>query len=256
MTKIRRPRPIPWYIIWFIIFLFFTASVLSLFFSIPLFRIKYIQVEGTRILSSQKIKEKIDIKIGENIIFADYSEVKALFSGITQIKDYGIYRKFPNTIVIKILERKPAAVLISQGESMVVDLEGYILKVASGLPRSKTEKLVQIENISELPVIRGFTKNMIGKDVMLPATTSRMIMDSIGSLEKFLEPSSLQLELKGEDGVILLVQDILKVKLGDRRRIKEKIVVLKSLLPAIQGKWDDIEYVDIRYPESPVIVYK
>ena len=256
MPKKRRSRSLRWYIIWFIIFFFLAASVLSLFFSLPLFRIKNIKIIGTNILSGERIRDNIDIKTGENIFFADYSKAKILLSGISQIEDYGIYRRFPNTVLVKIIERTPAVVLISRNETIIIDLHGNILKVSGGPPRTKYEKWVLIENISERPVVRGFTKEMIGAASILPGETSKMILDSIGSLEKFLDPSILQLELKGEDKITLLVQDILTVRLGDQKKIKDKIVVLKSILSTIQDKWDKIKYVDIRYPENPVIVYK
>ncbi len=256
MSQRRRQRPFRWYIIWFIIFFFLAASILSLLFSIPIFRIKNIEVVGTKILSKEKIGNKVQIKIGENIFFADYSKAKALLSEISQIRDYGIYRKFPSTVLIKIIERSPCVVLISKKETMIVDFEGNILKVTSGTPRTKYEDWVMLENISDLPVVRGLSAEMIGKGAKLPALTSKMILDSVGSLEKFLGSSSLQLELKGEDKIVLLVQDILTVRLGDRKRMQDKIAVLQSVLPEVQGKWDKIKYVDVRYPENPVIVYK
>jgi cell division septal protein FtsQ len=66
----------------------------------------------------------------------------------------------------------------------------------------------------------------------------------------------IQLETGGFEKISFLLNDLLRVKVGRDENVKEKMGVFKRLLPVIADKWSQVEYVDVRYPDNPVVKYK
>ncbi|MCX5727054.1 MAG: cell division protein FtsQ/DivIB, partial [Candidatus Saganbacteria bacterium] len=109
-----------------------------------------------------------------------------------------------------------------------------------------------VGDISAFPVIRGIKKEMV-KDENLDRDIAGSIGGALTKLEVFLKPSSLQLDFADPGDISLLVEDMLRVKLGDMEKLPSKIDVLEALLPQVEGKWNDVSYIDIRYINNPVI---
>ncbi len=245
LTRVRRRRKPTYYITWFIIFFFFISVSTTILLTLPLWRIKKVLVQGTSIIPSQRVVNTARIPLEENIFFIDLKEPIKRLSLIPQISLVEIHRKLPDIILIKIFERKPIAVVLLGRESFVIDRDGIILK-KEGNPAFQD---ITIPNISDLPVIRL-------KGQKLTAEHSMAIGSVIEGLTKFLEPKTLQIDLSQVSGIVLLVDDILKVKLGDVENLSKKIAVLGTLLSQPHLKWEDIEYIDIRVVTAPVIKFK
>jgi len=186
--------------------------------------------------------------MGTNIFLVDYSGLKKDLENVSQLKDYGIWRMLPSTIVIRLVERKPFAVVILSGTSVVVDEDGVFLKIREKYP------FVSIKDISGLPVVKGVSEKKVKNDC-LPDEIAESIKTSVGELSRFLPPSNLQLEMKGGDDVNLLVEDVLRVRFGSVENISRKIAVLEAILPGIGEDWSIVDYVDIRVAASPVVRY-
>ena len=193
--------------------------------------------------------------IGENIFLADYTSLKKDFTNIHQIKDFGIWRKLPSTLVVKIVEREPFAVAIISGSSIVIDEDGFFLKGEGKRFIKEDYSFVNIKDISDLPVVKGIdtsktSQNRLNQDV------AQAIKIAIGELSRFLSSSKLQLEMRGEGDFNLLVEDVLKVRFGSTDDMEKKISVLEAILPEVEGRWSGVSYIDIRIASNPVVKYK
>ncbi len=251
----KRRRRLSWYIIWFVIFFFLVGVIFSVVLSLPVWRIKAVSLAGANIISKPYIERMAAPLVGENIFLTDYSKLKEGLKKIHEIKDFGIWRSPPSTVVIKIVERVPFCVIIVSGSSIVVDDEGYFLKVEGGRIKAGDYSFIDIENTSQLPVVRGVDPGRILQN-RLDTSLSSAIKVSISRLSKFFPPSNLQFEIKGDDQLNLLVEDILKVYFGGTEEIEKKISVLEAILPVVSGKWGNVDYIDIRVAEDPVIKYR
>jgi cell division septal protein FtsQ len=251
----NRRRRLSWYLIWFTALFFLLGAAFSIFISLPVWRIKSIVVIGQGIVSEQYLRKPAEKLIGENLFLADYSAIKAHIKGIHQITDFGIFRKLPSTVLIKVIERKPFAVAIVSGVSFVIDEEGYYLKAEGARSSKAAYDFVRIDDISGLPVVRGIKANR-EYSYRLDPDIALALSDSIKRLSKFLPPASLQIEMKESGETDLLVDDILRVRFGDTENIAKKIMVLEALLPEVAGKWQNVSYIDIRVANDPVIRFK
>jgi len=245
----RRRRPSSWR---FFLFLFFLlACFYGLFYllTLPAWNITDVAVSGAKILSPDELKALSTVPIGENIFFANLSRTRQNLSRVVAIKSLHVWRIPPSTILIKISERTPMAVLVTKGRSAIIDDDGYILNKISGLT-------LNIPNVTDLPVFSGFSsKEVNGADRIDPKIT-KLIKDLMEELAPLLGNRQLQLDTGGMRNISFLLNDILRVKIGRNEAIKTKMAVFKRLLPVIEGRWILVEYIDVRYPDVPVIKYK
>jgi cell division septal protein FtsQ len=93
------------------------------------FMVKKILVEGNRFVPSEMILKAAEVRKEDNLFAIDIYEAKRRIEAIPQISSAGISRRLPDTVVIKVDERRVRAAIRS-GESGIaacVDSEGVML---------------------------------------------------------------------------------------------------------------------------------
>lgn len=245
----KRKKPL-WSRFLVAIFLIAAFTALGVYIlTLPIWEIKEVVVNGTRMLSDSEIRALAAVPLSENLFLHDFSRTKNNLSRITPIRSFRIYRIPPATVLISIKEREPIAALVFPDRSIIIDCEGYILN-------RNTNLTMNIPNLAALPVVTGIESEDISGIEKIDGKAARVIADIVSKLSRFLEAGRLQLEIGGLQNVSFLLDDLLRVKVGDDQNIKIKMEVFGALLPQIAGKWDRVEYVDVRYPDNPVIKYK
>lgn len=217
--------------------------------ALPIWKIADVVVAGTHLLSAEELKDLSGVPLGENLFLTNFSRVRKNLKGITAIKSFHIYRIPPATVYIKIEERRPAAVVVLRGRSAIIDEAGYVLNRNPGLT-------INVTDMADLPVVSGVASTDVSVEGRINPQISRLISDIIIDLAKRLGSPRIQLETGGFERITFLLDDLLKVKLGRDEEIKRKMEVFQRLLKVIEGKWGSVEYVDVRYPDNPVIKYK
>ncbi len=248
----KRRRRLSWYLIWFTIFFFFVAAVFSLILSLPLWKIRTVSVIDSAIVSKAYVDKLSSYLIGENLFLADYSKLRDGLKKIYQLKDFGIWRSPPSTVIVKLVERKPFCVVIISGTSAVIDDEGFFLLAQGGKAVRGDFSFIVIENTADLPAVRGIDAGKVLPNKLAP-DISEAIKVAVKRLSRFFTPSNLQFEMKKNGDLNLLIEDVLKVYFGSTENIEKKVGVLESLLPVLKGKWDNIKYIDIRVADDPVV---
>ncbi len=217
--------------------------------TLPIWEIKEVVVNGAKMLSDSEIRALAAVPLSENLFLHDFSRTRSNLSRITPIKNFRIYRIPPATVLINIRERKPIAALVFSNRSVIMDEEGYILNRHSNIT-------LNIPNMADLPIVTGIENVDVLETDKIDGKTAGVISDIISKLSRFLESGRMQLELGGLENASFLLDDLLRVKVGDDQNIKKKMEVFGALLPKIAGRWEQVEYVDVRYPDNPVIKYK
>lgn len=182
---------------------------------------------------------------GENIFKVNIKSVqRRLQSQYPQIDDLRVRRKFPNTILIAARKREPFAVVISGGQPMVVDNEGYVLSFDPGA--------------GNLPSIRGVEQvshASIGSPVR-----DRHLQTALEIVETFQKNQRLEhFKIEYAD-----VRNLSKIYVGlsnkldiilDREKIPVKVGKLAVVLSQNNLDFRKINYIDLRFKE-PVIGQK
>ena len=245
----NKPQPRSVRIIKFVVSILALIGVGAYILSLPIFDIKDVVVNGAQMLSADEVRALAAIPLSENLFFAKFSRAEENLSKIHAIEEVRFYRIPPGTVLINIKERKPIAALLFQDKSAIIDGEGYILNRNSNMT-------LNIPNQADLPVITGIGENEALDGNKVDNRVSYLISQVILKLSKYLDSERIKLELGGLKNVSLILDDLLWVKFGETEGMRRKMAVFVALLPEIAGKWSKVEYVDVRYPENPVIKYK
>ena len=232
-----------------LILIFFILGVGFYILKLPIWNIKEVVVNGAQMLSPEEIRGLAGIPISENLFFTQFTRAQHTLGRIPAIKSFKLYRLPPATVLINIEERKPVAALVFPSKSSIIDVDGYIL---NGIPNLT----LNIPNMEELPVISGIDEKDAVKGERINPKVAELVVDVILKLTKFLEGSRIQLDLGNFENISILLDDLLRVKLGDAGQVKKKMQVFSALLPVVDGKWGEVEYIDIKVPDFPVIKYR
>ncbi|OGC24829.1 hypothetical protein A2291_02350 [candidate division WOR-1 bacterium RIFOXYB2_FULL_42_35] len=247
VTKSRRRRKGRLFV--WLFFLILLIGLTYYILSLPIWQIKYVVVNGTQMLSANEIRTMASVPLSGNLFFSNLSRTKSNLKSITAISDFNIYRIPPATILINIKERQPVAAIVFSDQSFFIDEQGYVLNRNPNLS-------LNIPNLPDLPVIAGMDRAAVLKVDRLDNKIARVVLEVVVKLARFLDLKNIRLELAGVDNITLLLDDVLRVKLGDYNDIQKKMQVFKALLPVMAGRWSSVVYVDVRYPDNPVIKYK
>ena len=244
LKKVRRLN-IFIYIFFFILFAIAGLYILSL----PIWSIKDVVVNGAVMLSDAEIKTMAAIPLSENLFFTSFKRSRNNLGKITAIKQARFYRMPPATVLINIEERRPIATIIFADKSAIIDPAGYIINRNPNIS-------LNISNLAELPIVSGVAASEVEGTAKVNTKIAMTVTDIINKLSPYLEANKMQIELGGLEDINLLLDDVLRVKVGKAEQIKRKMEVIEGLLTVIVGKWPQVAYIDVRFPDNPVIKYK
>jgi cell division protein FtsQ len=227
------------------------VSILSGFIlSLPIWQIQKVVVTGNVYITEDKIINTAKVPLSENLFLVDLDEVKAKFSKVVQIKSIKIKRRLPATVVIEVVERKPFAIAVIGHATTLIDDDGYIIA-----RQSLISSLYQL-NVADYPVIRGIDIKSLEGGKRLNESDRRFVKDALQMFGRFIALNQVQLEVGRRDDMVVFLQDVIRVKIGDSNDIEKKIKVTKALLDSVQGKIDKVAYIDVRIPDDPVVKFR
>jgi len=98
-------------IIAFILFILLTTITSKQEIIISKFNIKEIKIENNSLLKTEDIIKSLKPIYNKNLVNLNYREIEEKLSKKTFIESFNIKKKYPNTLQIKIVEKKPIAIL-------------------------------------------------------------------------------------------------------------------------------------------------
>ncbi len=227
------------------------AGFVVAFLSLPVWRINRVYVEGNFIVSSDLIKDKAEIPMDENIFFLNYGEISRRVNSIAQIKNTQVSGRLPSSVLITVEERKPFAVAAVRGRYIVFDSEGFIMESIGLKDAANSSKI----RVFELPTVIGLPENSVVENKKIDPQTMKAIEFSFKSLEKMMGKSKFELELVSFKDMNVIIDDLIKVKVGSSEDIEKKFFNLSEILRNIADK-SPIEYIDIRAKDAPAVKFK
>jgi len=123
------------------IFLFFSAIPLlagifafwtyEQFRHSPFFRVKAVQVEGCTRVQSEEVLRSLQLDPNSNILLLDLSALSARARCNPWIQEASICRHLPHTLLVKVLERRPAGILVADVPYLISE-DGVVLAHLQG----------------------------------------------------------------------------------------------------------------------------
>ena len=108
-----------------------------------LFKIENIEIKGNFLINKSKIEEKLSTIRKENIFFIKREDIERPLKEVDFLHKVEVKKRYPSTIIIKIFETKPVAILFKNQVK-------YIIDSSSTLVSFKKEM-----NLNNLPGIFG-----------------------------------------------------------------------------------------------------
>ena len=111
------------------------------------FELKEIQIENNFLLNKEEIKKLLAETYGKNLIFLKSNEIENALMKNSFIESFIIKKKYPNTLKIKIFEKKPIAILINKKNKFYLSEKNDLIKFRD------------LKNYNNLPYVFGNKKN-------------------------------------------------------------------------------------------------
>lgn len=194
------------------------------------FYIYDIEVEGSRLATRQELYARAGLE-ALHILWVNPSEIAARLREDPLIADAKVSASLPNRVRVTIVEREPAAVWQTGGESYFVDGEGALFALRG--------------DASEMLVIRDL------RDAPLDGTSQvdPQIVRAAQSLHTLI-PSRRAFDYEPGQGLSFVTDGKWRVTFGDHTRLPAKVAAFEAFLEQIQSE-KEVLLLDLSAPEHP-----
>jgi len=226
--------------------LFFLLTVVALYYFINsgFFSLDNIIIKCNRDALASELEPIIGVEKGTNIWRVDTGAVERRIETHPLVAASRVKRVWPSTLTIEVQERIPAAILVQNGEFLLVDKEGVVMQRVNRIGHLDLPLISGIEEIENAGP---------GKEIMNPLLKAALVIvrqvpaETIKRIKEIKAGSPESFELIWEGNI--------PVKFGDELNVTAKI---NRIYEALQGlvPGEPIEYIDVSYEGPPVVKFK
>ncbi len=228
----------------FIFFLFIAVSIVFIawYFVVEreVFNLRSITVEGLHSYDEEYFLKEVEIELGMNIFFINEKRINRDVEEMLRIREVEVQRNLPDRVSIRVEERAGQFLLNYGGNFFLIDTDGIIFDKAQDAKEYDLPCLVD-EMYGEVELGKGISEGdaffLFSLLKKMPATT----------LKNISEVSYIN------GDVVMYTVNGVKVLWGDdAENFQVKLKVFEKL-PAIAEDYGNVEYIDIRYGDNPII---
>jgi cell division protein FtsQ len=179
-----------------------------------LFDVREVTVEGTSRLSTGQVLAAAHVTGGGSLFRLDSAAIEQRVARLRPVASVSVSRHWPHDVLIRVVERRPTAVVTGPGPAMLLDADGVAFApVDTGAPHAE---LVDVRVDAPVPgagepAARAAMRVLAGLPAPLRQRVSRLLAPS---------PSEVRFELRGGRTVVW----------GSPTDSVTKVAVLRSLL--------------------------
>jgi cell division protein FtsQ len=219
--------------IFFLMIIFLSIAFLGVKSLKQKFYVREILVFDNNHLDTKEIIASAKIQIGDSFFDINLNEIDKRLKQNTWIKKVTLRKQFPNTLIVKVQEAVPKALLSRKKRLYLVDEDGKILERIKG------------ETTHFLPLIKDISpkneKGMSEAIKMVEVLSKKKFIANKESVEIGIESYGLTLRIDGE---------LIKVGYGNYSAKFDRWIELE---PEIRRKGLPIKYVDLRFKDSVIV---
>lgn len=210
--------------------------IVALLYS-PALMVRRVVVEGTSLTRSDEVVRTARIVDGSQWLLLPVSRITKRLEALPTVSEAVVARGMPNTVHIRVLERRPLALLRTQWNSYWIDENGVLFWKSS-----QAQGLPVIQWQARTPVVLG------------QAVQNRSVRTALEILYRYVPRYQLpveQITVDLEGDICLNMRDGLLVKMGDSADLQQKVVLISSLRQTTRIIQNTV-YVDVSCVEKPV----
>ncbi len=217
------------------------AMGLESFFKDPRYQITEIQVYNQNLFSKQEVVAMSGLSPG--MFWFDFSVAKAAneIERNPNIKRAQVERSLPNKVVLKVVERRPVALLKGKRQDFLLDEEGVVLPM-------------RFDVSGTLPLFLGLN---IREDNVGKTLENQQVQNALNFLEATwdsnlsLDLEVVKIDLSHKNRLDVLTQEGLKVWVGDGDYF-QKLERLGRVVADLQKKGESADLIDLRFKDVVV----
>lgn len=187
------------------------------FVAYELFKVRKITVAGCETRSQDDIIALSGLEYHEGIYMVDKQEVFDALAQDPYIKPVEVQIKYPDNVLISIEERKEAAYIEKDGAFVVIDHEGWVLKVVM------TPEEAPYPLIAGLPADSMEVGKQIGTRDAFKIGVLTRVLDA--SVKAGMAASIIDVSLAAD--IVMTLSDGLVIELGDDTALAEKFQLVE-----------------------------
>jgi cell division protein FtsQ len=215
------------------------AVLLWVYTGTGVLNIKKIEVRGNHVLDSAYLRSLSGITADTHLLKMNVKAVEEALSSEPYVASVSVSRRFPNTVVLDIKEREPQSIIYQNGKFHLVDHWGVVLASSEERPQG----LVEIKGV-DVPLL--YPGQQISGDNF--TTVADLISDMPSSLREITKTIGYR-----NDNKIYLESKGTTVIYGENSDLSRKNNIALLALTGLVSHYKGVEYIDVSFPDHPVI---
>ena len=98
------------------------------------FKIKNIKIVNNHLIEESKIIEKLAKIYGKNILFIERNDIERPLKSTDFLERIEVKKKYPNTVIIKVYETQPIAILFKKNRKYLLDSSSNLITFSENMP--------------------------------------------------------------------------------------------------------------------------
>lgn len=230
------------------IYLLVLLVALVIFLRSSFFVIKDVQVSGNNNVSAEKVISLAEIADSDGLFSVNAKAINTRLCAYPFIEQAKLKRHLPHTLIIEITEREPIGFIVTPSGYVEFDKDGMVLAVTGSM------------GSYNLPIITGID---IGEIPSPGANVENESFANALNVIKNCDPQILsniaEINIGQNSYVLAYTYQGIEIKIGTAEDITQRLVNLRDILAEISAEninIADIDYIDVRYKDVPVIKFK
>lgn len=191
-----------------------------------MFLLQAVEVVGNETYSDESIIELSGLRIGTHMLLCSDAQVKSNIEENPYLQVKAVEKELPDTIRIKIAERREVAAIRSQEYDVIIDSTGHVLSIGKG---SDLSNLLLVSGMSTI----GFEVNeQIGTATDLQTQALLSLIRELEALDLLKDVA--RADLSNPLNVCLYTTDNITVALGQTDGLSDKLAWMRDTLPSLR----------------------
>jgi cell division protein FtsQ len=206
-------------------------------------RVRDVLVVGVSQVTRQEVLDRLALRPEETLLSVSVGELVEQVAAHPWIKEATVRRRFPQTLVVTIVERQPAAVLKTPSTPLLLDEDGHVLTVLA-----ETDE-------PDLPLLTGIDPKGLMSAEVRPREAVRIGVRLAGLLESQFQGRP-EVDMGNPDNAVVYIQG-LRFQFGPSS-FEEKWERYRKVEPTLRvsadGERGDLRNdIDLRYPGKVIV---
>lgn len=197
----------------------------------PWLSVQEVRVEGADSLDEQRVLSRSGVDLGEPMVLVDLAAAREQLAADPQVASASVQREWPDTVVLRVVEERPLALVVTEGQRAFVSAHGRVLDAADG-----ATSLVRV--VTDVAVDLSPGARLEGPVARVVSMIRQLSAGTLARVEEIRLGTTGSVEMTLEAGVVVLI--------GPPEDVHAKLLALDTVLERVVAEC--MAVIDVRDP--------